>query len=307
MNPDLGQTITGKIIDENDKAYFVQKEGRTYQMNKVTLTSDQQKLQKGDNVTGFAYENEKHQLIITMNTPHIGFNHFGLGEVVETRHDLGVFVNIGLPDKDIVVSMDDLPLMSSVWPHRGDHLRIALRVDKKGRLWGIPADANYYQKRAKTATEDMKNADIVGLVYQTKKAGTYVVTKDHYLGFIHPSERDGEPRLGETVKARVIGLHPDGSLNLSLRPRAYEVISDDAAMVLAILIRTPGHTMNYDDKSAPEKIKAYFGISKSAFKRALGHLLKQRLIIEADGKTSLTDAGVERANALNEADTDDQD
>lgn len=81
----------------------------------------------------------------------------------------------------------------------------------------------------------MINQNVTATAYRLKLAGTLVITDQFQLGFIHPSERDREPRLGEKVQARVIGIHPDGTLNLSLKPRNYEALGDDAAMILALL------------------------------------------------------------------------
>ena len=85
----------------------------------------------------------------------------------------------------------------------------------------------------------------------------------------------------------MIGVRPDGVLNLSLKPRAYEAISDDAQMILTILERSADQQINFTDKSDPEEIMKAFGISKGAFKRALGNLLKQGLITQENGVTKL--------------------
>ncbi len=129
----------------------------------------------------------------------------------------------------------------------------------------------------------MMNKDVIATVYRLKMVGSYVITKDYQLGFIHPSERDQEPRLGQEVKARVIGIRPDGTLNLSLRPRAYEAISDDAQMLLAALQHNADGRLPFTDKSDPAEIKVYFGISKGQFKRAVGHLMKAGLVVQRDG------------------------
>jgi predicted RNA-binding protein (virulence factor B family) len=88
------------------------------------------------------------------------------------------------------------------------------------------------------------------------------------------------------MKARVIGVRPDGLLNISLRPRAYEAIGEDAAMLVAAL-EHQGGSLPFWDKSSPAEIKSYFGISKGQFKRAVGHLLKNGLIEQKDGQIFL--------------------
>lgn len=279
-----GEIVTATVTDQNDTDVFVQYEGVTLGVAKTEFEAVPQ---EGDPVNGFAYENMHDQARLTTKIPKVGYDHYAFATVVEVRRDLGVFVNIGLPDKDVVVSLDQLPTLNHLWPARGDRLMIALTRDHKDRLWGNLADETIFHAVANLAKPSMANTDVTATVYRLKLAGTHVMTDDFYLGFIHPDERDAEPRLGEVVKARVIGVRPDGGLNLSLRPRGYEAISDDAAMVLAVLQHSQDGTMPYTDKSDPADIKNAFGISKSGFKRALGHLLKARLVVEEDGVTKL--------------------
>lgn len=277
MTHKIGEIISAKVTDENDKYYYAQIDGLTYEIDKSEL---QKPLKIGGVVTGFAYENEKHNLQITKNIPDVRLGHYAWGEVTDIRRDLGVFVNIGLPNKDVVVSLDELPTIKELWPQRGDMLMITLRIDKKDRLWGELASADILQAVRIPAKPDMKNKQVKATVYRLKMVGTLVITPDYNFGFIHPDERQREPRLGEEVDARVIGVREDGVLNLSLRPRAYEAISDDAAMLLTLLQRSSMHSLPFTDKSDPKQIKKYFGMSKSQFKRAVGNLYKQRKITQ---------------------------
>lgn len=277
MTHKIGEIISAKVTDENDKYYYAQIDGLTYEIDKSEL---QKPLKIGGVVTGFAYENEKHNLQITKNIPDVRLGHYAWGEVTDIRRDLGVFVNIGLPNKDVVVSLDELPTIKELWPQRGDKLMITLRIDKKDRLWGELASADILQAVRIPAKPDMKNKQVKATVYRLKMVGTLVITPYYNFGFIHPDERQREPRLGEEVDARVIGVREDGVLNLSLRPRAYEAISDDAAMLLTLLQRSSTHSLPFTDKSDPKQIKKYFGMSKSQFKRAVGNLYKQRKITQ---------------------------
>ncbi|WP_461224092.1 CvfB family protein [Lacticaseibacillus suihuaensis] len=278
-----GQIVTATVTDSNDTQVFAQYDG-------VTMAIDRTEFEElpavGTTVSGFAYENTHGAARLTTKLPKVGHDHYAFGTVVEVRRDLGVFVNIGLPDKDIVVSLDQLPELTRLWPNRGDRLMVQLMIDKKHRLWGSLADESIIRAVANRAKPELMNQDVTATVYRLKMAGTHVLTDDFYLGFIHPAERDVEPRLGEVVHARVIGVK-DGELNLSLKPRAFEAIDDDAGMVLAVLEHSQDHRMPFTDKSDPEAIKQEFGISKAAFKRALGHLMKAKKIRQHDGVTEL--------------------
>lgn len=289
MNSALGKVVSAVMIDENDQDYFVQpdRNGQTYRLPK---DESPQVLHIGGQVRGFVYENEDHQLQMTCkHIPTVQVDHYDYGTVVSVRRDLGVFVDIGLPNKDIVVSLDDLPDLKHLWPQPGDRLLIALQVDDKDRLWGKLADDEIYNTITSAPSKKELNRDLMATVYRLKLNGTHVITDNYELGFIHPSERDQEPRLGQRVKARVIGLSSHGSLNLSLKPRAYQAIGEDAKMLLTMLKHDVNHRLPYTDKSDPKIIRQVFGISKGQFKRAVGHLLKAGLVKETSTELVLLD------------------
>lgn len=275
----LGTIQTGKIIDQNDDAYYVQIDGITYELKKQELTQDEiPKL--GDQISGFIYDNKKHQLEMTQFLPFAGPDQYGWGKVTEVRYGLGVFIDIGLPDKDVVLSMDDLPLNKEIWPKIDDKLLIRIETDAKDRIWAKLADENIFAQIAVSFPNSMNNKNVFATVYATKEVGAFVLTSDYYLAFVHNSQMGRSLRLGEQFKARVIGISQYGRLNLSALPRAFEEIDDDAQMILMSLRRKATKTLPFYDKSDAQEIKNYFGISKSAFKRAVGHLLKNGLISE---------------------------
>jgi len=280
MNHLIANVFTGLVTDENEKYFFVQKDGVTFRLDK---TEGEFKI--GDAVRGFAYPDNHGHLAFTTKIPKARIGHFAFGEVTGSRRDLGVFIDIGLPNKDVVLSLDDLPTMKELWPKKGDRLNISLKVDNKDRIWAELASESIFKAMSRIATQEMKNKNISGTVYRLKLVGTYILTDDFYIGFIHPNERYQEPRLGEHVQGRVIGVRPDGVLNISLKPRAYEAISDDAQMIMTFLERSADGSIPYTDKTDPETIKSTFGISKGQFKRALGNLMKNGKVKQVDGKT----------------------
>ncbi|NRN93388.1 Conserved virulence factor B [Lactobacillus helveticus] len=275
----LGTIAKGKIIDENDNAYYVQIDGVTYELKKQELT--QNEIPKvGDEIEGFIYDNKSHDREMTQFLPFAQPDQYGWGKVTEVRPGLGVFVDVGLPDKDVVISMDDLPREKERWPRRDDRILVRLETDYKDRIWAKLADENIFDQLAANFPNGMNNENVFGTVYATREIGAFVLTNDYYLGFVHESQIPRPMRLGEQFKGRVIGISQYGRLNLSALPRAFEEIDDDAQMILMSLRRRETKTLPFYDKSDAQEIKRYFGISKSAFKRALGHLLKAGLIEE---------------------------
>ncbi|WP_125763748.1 CvfB family protein [Companilactobacillus hulinensis] len=278
-----GQVVAGTVTDLNKDEAFVQIEGYTFALDLSEL-GDVPEL--GDELTGFVYENQAHKNRMTVNLPTVSQGVWGYAEVTDSRSDLGVFIDVGLKDKDIVVSLDDLPLEHSEWPKKGDRVMVKLDVDHKGRLWGKLADLNLYMQLVRSANDSMKNKDEESTVIAIRETGTFVITEDYYLGFIHVNEQSGPMHIGQHVKARAIGSS-HRRLNLSMKPRAYEEITPDAQMIIAVLEHSQDGKMPYTDKSDPDDIKEYFGISKGSFKRALGNLMKQRKIEQKDGFTYL--------------------
>ncbi|GAA0054870.1 UNVERIFIED_CONTAM: S1 RNA-binding domain-containing protein [Streptococcus canis] len=274
MNDLLATMITGLIREENTDFYLIQKEGFTFALSKT-----EGEHQIGDMVTGFAYTDMKQKARLTTKEISSTRTSYGWGEVTEVRRDLGVFVDTGIPNKEIVVSLDVLPEMKELWPKKGDKLYIRLDVDKKDRLWGLPAEPEVFQKMASPAYNNMQNQTWPAIVYRLKLTGTFVyLPENNMLGFIHSSERYTEPRLGQVLDARVIGFREvDRTLNLSLKPRSFEMLENDAQMIVTYL-EASGGFMTLNDKSSPEEIKATFGISKGQFKKALGGLMKAKRI-----------------------------
>lgn len=274
MKKIIGQIITAMVIDKNQKNIFVQKDGITFKV----LDQDVEEAEIGDMIEGFVYMNKKDDHVMMTNPPLVQQGTYGWGEVVDIRRDLGVFVDVGWLEKDLVVSLDDLPVFMNIWPRKGDKLILTVEIDEKDRMWGKLKPVEDIICSFKEGTKEMFNADISGTVIASLKAGSYVSLEDNLLGFIHPNEREEEPRLGEFVEGRVIGLRDDGVLYMSLFPRAHEILDDDASMILEVLKRSVDYRIPYHDKSDPQDIREYFGISKGQFKRAVGRLMKNNIV-----------------------------
>lgn len=79
-------------------------------------------------------------------------------------------------------------------------------------------------------------------------------------------------------------MKDDGTINISLLPRKEEGMEDDAAVIYAYM-EERGGAMPFWDKSHPEDIKERFNMSKAAFKRALGKLMKEEKVYQEEGWT----------------------
>ncbi|MGE7766185.1 CvfB family protein [Peribacillus sp. NPDC096540] len=250
--------------------------------------NEETELDIGDEVTVFIYHDKQARLTATMKIPEIQIDQYGWAEVVNVKKKLGVFVNIGL-SKDILVSLDDLPNIDHLWPEVGDRLYVSLKTDRNERLFGKLATEDVIQEIAvKAPLKGVRNTTVKGNVYRLLMVGSFFVSQEGYRCFIHESERKQEPRLGELVEGRVIDSKEDGTLNVSLFPFKQDLMGEDADVIFNYLMNRGG-AMPYGDKTPPDDIQFHFGLSKGAFKRALGKLMKEEKIYQEDGWTYSSD------------------
>jgi hypothetical protein len=113
---------------------------------------------------------------------------------------------------------------------------------------------------------------VPGVAWREERGlGLFVILEKRSLALV-PATEPHDLRAGDAASFRVVHVHADGKVEVSLRPRKEEAIDDDAERLLALLRATPAPELG--DASSPEQIRAIAGISKKAFKRAAGRLLK---------------------------------
>ena len=126
--------------------------------------------------------------------------------------------------------------------------------------------------------------EVQGRVYElSDNFGVFVAVDDTYSALIPAREAAGKYTPGQILSLRVTGVKEDGKLDVSDRQKAYLQINEDAEAVL-LLIEDYGGVLPFDDKASPEIIKEEAGLTKNAFKRAVGHLLKEKKAEIRDGK-----------------------
>ena len=137
-------------------------------------------------------------------------------------------------------------------------------------------------KSARSAENVKRGDNIKGKVYNVTDEGAFILTDEKYIGLIHKDEQAHPLKIGMAVEGRVTFVRPDGRINLSLRPQKEVARVVDAEKILEYIKKRNG-AMPFNDTSPPEIIKERFGISKAAFKRALGKLFKDGLVEEREG------------------------
>ncbi|QTD39609.1 S1 RNA-binding domain-containing protein [Sporosarcina sp. Te-1] len=243
-------------------------------------------IETGDQVDVFLYRNRRGELAATANIPNMTCGTFGWGRVIRVDGQEGVYVDIG-SSFEVLVNRADLPRLKSLWPQTNDELFMTLRTDLGGTIFGRLATEERVQELIAAAPASLRNQNLKARAYRLLPVGSFLLTQpDLYRIFIHQTEREQEPRLGEEVDVRIIGVREDGTLNGSLLPRKQERLGEDAQAILDYMNEVGGK-MPFGDKSSPEEIQEMFGMSKAAFKRALGKLMKERRVSQEDGWTHL--------------------
>ncbi|HAE61225.1 MAG TPA: RNA-binding protein [Eubacteriaceae bacterium] len=224
--------------------------------------------QPGDEISVFIYRDSKDRLIATVRTPKILFGDIKKLRVVEAT-GIGAFLDWGL-EKDLL-----LPFKEQIGKVRtGDDCLVALYVDKSDRLCATMKIHNMLTDKSPF----QENDQVKGTVYAiNKEMGVFVAVENKYHGMIPLNEMFGIFDIGDVVEARIIKVRHDGKLNLSVRKQAHDEIDDDAEKIMKNLVKKNGF-LPFNDKSQASAIKAEFGMSKSAFKRAVGRLLKNKKI-----------------------------
>lgn len=245
----------------------------------------QQPLTVGERIKVFLYADRRGNLQATTAIPEFLQGEYGWARVIKVTKE-GAFVDIG-SSREVLVKEEDLPPLQEVWPQVGDHLYMTLRTDRNGDLFGRLVTEEKVNELYEGAIEDLHNKNLKARPYRVLPVGAFLLgTEIPYRIFVHNSEMIQEPRLGQEVDVRVIAVKDDGSLNGSMLPRKHERLGNDAEQIFAYL-QSVGGKMPFGDKSTPEEIAEMFQMSKGAFKRALGTLMRNGKVKQQDGWTEI--------------------
>lgn len=233
-------------------------------------------IEPGDPVEVFLYKDSSDRMIATTSEPKVTLGSLAVLEVVDVGR-IGAFLDWGL-EKDLLLPFRE----QTVKVEKGDRCLVSLYIDKSGRLCATMKVYPLLRTDSPYKKDDM----VTGTVYEiNREYGVFVAVDDRYSALIPRREMYGKMSTGQRVEARVAAVKSDGKLDLSVRGKIPEQMDADAGRIMA-RIEKSGGSIPFTDKADPERIKAELGMSKAAFKRAVGRLLKQGKIEirEAEGK-----------------------
>ena len=282
----LGEIQTLTVVRRTDNGVYLSSgKGANYipSENTATLKEDSILLPKnqvpenteiGTTIRVFVYKDSKDRPIATTTMPPLTLGETAVLTVKEVSK-IGAFLDWGLA-KDLLLPFRE----QTTRVKEGDAILVALYIDKSSRLCATMHVYDYLE----TNSPYQKDDHVTGMVYDTiEEFGMYVAVDNCYSAMVPRKELIQPLRPGTVISARITTVHEDGKLELSLREKSYMQMTPDSELILEALQKANGF-LPYHDKSNPEAIKAKFGLSKNAFKRAIGHLFKNgTIVIEENG------------------------
>lgn len=245
----------------------------------VYLGSDEEKVllpkkqvpegvEPGDPIEVFLYKDSDDRLIATTSESKIELGELAVLDVVDTGK-FGAFLDWGL-EKDLFLPFKQ----QTAKVEKGDQCLVSLYVDKSQRLC---ATMRVYELLSKDSPYN-KDDEVQGIIYDmSDNFGAFVAVDNQFSALIPKKESFGNLKVGQVVHARVTAVKPDGKLDLSIKDKIPMQMDKDAEMILKKMEKLGGE-LPFTDKADPEIIKKEFQMSKNAFKRAVGRLLKEKKV-----------------------------
>lgn len=230
----------------------------------------------GGRLDVFVYRDSEDRLVATTQQPAAMVGEFANLQVAGVRPRIGVFLDWGL-EKDLL-----LPIREMSGPlNPGDWVVVHVALDAKTDRLIASARLNRYLDL--TAPPYHEGESVRLLIASRSPLGYNLIVNHAHRGLIYHTEVPGSLRVGEEVEGYIRAIRPDGKLDVALGKAGYRRIGEMSEKVLAVLSARGGR-LPYNDTSLPEEIREVFGMSKKAFKQAIGALFKdRRIVIEGEG------------------------
>jgi len=223
----------------------------------------------GDLLRVFIYFDSEDRLIATTENPKAVCGEIASLNVVGLSR-FGAFLDWGLP-KDLFIPSS---AMRSPFRQGGNYL-VYITIDPKSqRLMAT----QYFDHLLSNENLSVKEKDKVHLlVYRKTDIGYVMIINHKHTGLLHFNEVYRPVEIGDAMEGYIVKIRPDNTIDVRIGSPGYERTDNEAEKILSMLQKKGGF-LPYHDKTDPEEIYAVFGMSKKAFKMAVGRLYKERRI-----------------------------
>ena len=244
-------------------------------------------LQVDDTISVFVYHDSDNRLIATTQEPFAVVGDIAALKVVAITNQ-GAFLDWGLM-KDLFVPVSQQ--LSSM--RLGGKYLVKLYLDKQtGRVAATEKIDNQISNDVLTVKEGEK---VKLQVYRESDIGYVVIVNQVHQGLVYKNEVFTHLHIGQMIEEGFVKkIREDNKLDIGIGKQGVEKLDDDQVKLIQLLKLHKGF-LPYHDKSSPEDIYAFFGISKKAFKMNVGILYKAKKITIEDGGIRLVPEVIEQA------------
>lgn len=269
----IGQYHRLKVVRESDFGLYLSfEDGEVLLPNRYT-----EGIKPGDEVEVFLYKDSEDRPVATTEKPLATLGEYAMMEVVGSA-PFGIFVDMGL-EKHLLVPKSEM--VADMTEGRKYLIRVMLDY-RTERLIGV-AKIDAFS----SVPEDLQSGEKVdGIVYQKSDLGFKVWANQRFTGLLYHNRIFTPLNIGDVVICYVDMIRDDGKVDLKLSEGGLSGIETDGQKIIEFL-KNNGGTMPITDKSSPNEIQQVFGMSKKAFKRAIGNLYKRNLLQLGDHSISL--------------------
>jgi len=270
---EIGHSYELKVVKQVDFGVYLD----AAELGEVLLPKRHlpEKLAVGDSIAVFLYLDSEDRPVATTQKPKAQVGEFAYLKVVDTT-DIGAFLDWGL-DKDLLV-----PFAEQHRPMEVGHSYIVyLYIDKRdGRITASSKIDKFLDDLRPHQFEPQQKVDL--LIANTTELGFKAIINNSHWGVLYKDEVFQRLSFGQSKKGFIKNVRADGKIDLTLQ--GGQETRDKYAKIILIYLQKQNGFAPVHDKSDPQLISRLFGMSKGAFKKAIGGLYKQRIIsIEKDG------------------------
>jgi uncharacterized protein len=219
----------------------------------------------------FVYRDSEDRLVATTESPHAQVGEFALLRVISVNPRIGVFLDWGL-EKDLL-----LPIREQTGPvHAGDWLVVRVALDEKTDRIIASTRLNRYLNLTPPSYAEGQAVKLI--VIGESPLGYNAVVEHAHRGLLYHTDLAGPLTIGQPLDGYVRAVREDGKIDLALDRAGYRRIGPLTEQIVEAL-KESGGSLPYHDNSSPEEIRTVFGVSKKAFKQAIGALYRDRRIV----------------------------
>ena len=235
-------------------------------------------LRVGDELKVFLYHDNEGRIIATTEFPKAIVGDIVLLKCVSTT-SAGAFLDWGIMKDIFVAKPQQLTGM-----HVGGEYLVKIYIDKQTNRVAATEKIDIQLNNETLTVKELDQVDLI--VYRRTDIGYVMIINNKHIGVLHNNELFRNIKIGDHLKGFIKKILPNNKIDVVLGKPGYQKVEDELDKIIRLLQENNGY-LPYSDKSAPEDIYSFFGMSKKTFKMTIGALYKQRKIDFAKAGISL--------------------